>query len=1178
MIRVSKRALALLLVFALTLTLLSGCGKPQGAGDQASAESAGDQASAESAGDQASAESTTTSGYTRAESSEDYARAIAKKNQEFNFEDAEIVEVSENLPAKAKNYTIMVYMIGSNLESANGAASADIREMLDSGIDFTDTNLILYTGGSQRWTSEIPCDRNCVIDVSLAPEVSGQTSQEQTSPSQRGWVVASTAKNADMGASQTLSEFVNFTLENYPAEHYALILWDHGGGPLWGYGSDELFYGDGLLLEEMRQAMEETPFATNHPASRGQKLEFVGFDACLMGSVENMFIWQEYANYYVGSEELEPGDGWDYHFLSIFNKTDDPAAITSAIVDAYGAYYEAKQSEYYHPDCTLSAADLSKLPAVKAALDALGQALAENVEAGAYAKIRIAREAAKSFGVIGSEEDRSLLSYDLVDVHDLAGGLSEMVGAEAAGPNAEGISSWAEALRAAADALIIKNYSNIDGAGGVSVYFPSSNKTQYFEMREVYEGLNMLGFSRFFDVMSRAWQNAEKRTCTIPAPTLAGGEYRIQLDPAFFETVAKVTYTILQKGESGMYTPLLTGCRADVDESGLIRLPMDPSMIVLTTGDDFTLWSVAQVEATETRVIYRTRNTRLRTSATSTFLRDNTKTDPITIILAEDVASGALKIQTVNGSSENALFSGKETIDVSNYDGIHYFNETLIPTLSESGDLLPVSDWEEGDLTSLNLQILGDSFGFALKPLSECGITDTYYVLTIEDVYGVLYTAAPQKIEPDLSYTFKTVPTESGSMTFAVYQNEAHVTDYQGTDTQIEIPETVDGVPVTAVGPLAFKGDTGGDATPVLLKKVILPSTIQTIGGYAFYYLETLEEITLPEGLRTIGDSAFGVCRALSAIELPSTLTYIGDYAFHKCTSLTSITLPGGIRHIGKGAFMGMSSLEEIQIEGGGSASGGTDSRSADGTYEVVDGVLYDQVQKVLLACPPAKTGTVTVEPGTKVIGADAFSYGALFEVILPEGLAAIENYAFYHCLNLALPAFPDSLERIGHFAFACDWFTLDIPAGGEAADSGEDAASDELAVIHIGHNVRFIGEEAFTLFTVRAFEVDPDNPRFSAAEGSLMNKNGDALIAFAWNADLTLIVPEGCVTFNLGEFDELMSIISLSPDTKWQVYIPDSVIRIPGATLNSYKVVFHCSEGSMARTVAEQNGITVSE
>lgn len=231
------------------------------------------------------------------EQASSYTRMLARKNQEFMSGDAVILG---ELPVQeAKDYTLMVYMIGSNLESKLGSASADVEEMEESGLDFESTNLILYTGGSARWFSDVPCDRNCVIDMSRQGE---------------NRVVAGTAKNADMGAFETLAAFVNFCTEKYPAEHYGLILWDHGGGPLWGYGADELFQGDGLLLSEMQLAMERTVF------SESRKLDFVGFDACLMGNLETMAVWAPYAEYFVASEELEPGDGWDYHFEGIESK------------------------------------------------------------------------------------------------------------------------------------------------------------------------------------------------------------------------------------------------------------------------------------------------------------------------------------------------------------------------------------------------------------------------------------------------------------------------------------------------------------------------------------------------------------------------------------------------------------------------------------------------------------------------------------------------------------------------------------------------------------------------------------------------------------------------------------------------------------------------------------------
>ena len=94
-------------------------------------------------------------------------------------------------------------------------------------------------------------------------------------------VTAKTSEAANMGIPRTLSEFINYCTTYYPARHYGLIFWDHGAGPVWGYGYDELFDNDGLLLGEFRSAMDNTQFGQDH------KLDWVGFDACLMGCIEN---------------------------------------------------------------------------------------------------------------------------------------------------------------------------------------------------------------------------------------------------------------------------------------------------------------------------------------------------------------------------------------------------------------------------------------------------------------------------------------------------------------------------------------------------------------------------------------------------------------------------------------------------------------------------------------------------------------------------------------------------------------------------------------------------------------------------------------------------------------------------------------------------------------------------
>ena len=165
-------------------------------------------------------------------------------------------------------------------------------------------------------------------------------------------IVANTVSTADMGAPECLSSFINYCTEYYPARHYSLICWDHGGGPVYGYGYDELHSYDSLLLQEMKEAMGETQF------NKDNKLDFIGFDACLMGSLETASTWQEYADYMIASQETEAGAGWNYSFLKDLPSVTAKEAAEN-IVSAYGQYYEENRTQFFAPDATLAALDLS---------------------------------------------------------------------------------------------------------------------------------------------------------------------------------------------------------------------------------------------------------------------------------------------------------------------------------------------------------------------------------------------------------------------------------------------------------------------------------------------------------------------------------------------------------------------------------------------------------------------------------------------------------------------------------------------------------------------------------------------------------------------------------------------------------------------------------------------------
>ena len=180
-----NRLIKKLAALVLSGAMLAGCASPAPAGSGTSPaaengstgeETAPGGTSSEGAASSEGADPAAGSGGTgsggTSESAEDgaYSRALAAKNQTQNPGDATLTEIDASLPAEKKNYTVMVYMVGSNLESRHGAATKDLREMESAGLDFGNANLLVYTGGSRKWTGDVPAEHNNVLDLSRGEE------------------------------------------------------------------------------------------------------------------------------------------------------------------------------------------------------------------------------------------------------------------------------------------------------------------------------------------------------------------------------------------------------------------------------------------------------------------------------------------------------------------------------------------------------------------------------------------------------------------------------------------------------------------------------------------------------------------------------------------------------------------------------------------------------------------------------------------------------------------------------------------------------------------------------------------------------------------------------------------------------------------------------------------------
>lgn len=206
------------------------------------------------------------------------------------------------------------------------------------------------------------------------------------------------------------------------------------------------------------------------------------------------------------------------------------------------------------------------------------------------------------------------------------------------------------------------------------------------------------------------------------------------------------------------------------------------------------------------------------------------------------------------------------------------------------------------------------------------------------------------------------------------------------------------------------------------------------------------EEYAVPQGIRIIGDSAFTNCVMLTAINLPEGLTSIGDNAFSYCDNLTTINLPEGLTSIGESTFCSCDKLTVINLPDSLTSMGDNPFRytslsitlSPDQPrYALIDGVLFDKVEKKLVAYPFASKAEVYDVPlGIRSIGDFSFALCCnLTAITLPEGLTSIGDEAFASCYNLTTINLPEGLTSIGDTAFdECPNLTLTVTRNSYAA------------------------------------------------------------------------------------------------------------------------------------------------
>lgn len=365
--------------------------------------------------------------------------------------------------AEPVDWTLMIYMAADN--DLEQAALIDLDE-IEAGMPEANVEVLVFIDRAEGYSEDLGNWTDAKILRMRPDSVRGEVHAQ----------VLLELGEVNTGDPANLTKFINYSRSNYPAQHYGLVLWDHGGG--WQGMADDEQPGNGsehdnLTLTEVSDALRAS-IDPRHP------LDLIGFDMCLMAQLEVGYEVAPYARFMVASQAVEPGYGWPYDaLLPEFGEALAPKQLAQNIVRKYASFTDDKSERI----ATQSAFDLSKLEAVRSNLDALTDKLAQ-VSEQQWPGLSRALFWGDSFETGGKaanlrQGERALASSDLLDV---------MKRGQVALGRAFPAKSQLHQLTKSIEAAVIDNHVSLRHrlSHGLSIYAPPASKTfnkEYFASR-----------------------------------------------------------------------------------------------------------------------------------------------------------------------------------------------------------------------------------------------------------------------------------------------------------------------------------------------------------------------------------------------------------------------------------------------------------------------------------------------------------------------------------------------------------------------------------------------------------------------------------------------------------------------------------------------------------------------
>lgn len=301
------------------------------------------------------------------------------------------------------------------------------------------------------------------------------------------------------------------------------------------------------------------------------------------------------------------------------------------------------------------------------------------------------------------------------------------------------------------------------------------------------------------------------------------------------------------------------------------------------------------------------------------------------------------------------------------------------------------------------------------------------FILSIIFLTGVATANGANSYAQD----YETSGSDAEDWIYEETYSSIRITEYVGEGTEVEVPEEIEGKPVTTICEGAFKDS--------LVATVTLPDTVKEIQDEAFYNCQNLTDLDLSDKLEIIGDSVFGECSQLKALEVPDSVTEVGDSAFVNCESLESLKMSPSVTDLGKSAFKDCVSLSDFEWNAEEKYIG---SEAFEGCSSL--GFFNFGGTEKLQSSSFKQSGVTVAVLGAAADDGDSnlssISYGSFTDcdnletVAIGGNVSTIKDLSFADCDNLQAAIIADSVKSIAENAFDdCNKLTFYCTTGSYA-------------------------------------------------------------------------------------------------------------------------------------------------